>query len=391
MRKILKLTFDAAGSSLRGKPGQVVTRHSSLLLALALAFGLAGCGPSTGAQGEEQAAKPEEAVAEVTVTKVARESISLTLQISGTIAAVPNRDAKVSAQVPGRIAELLANEGDVVEEGHVLARIESEPQRDQERQAQAALEQAKATLENAQLNQQRNETLFQRGIASRKELEDARTQVTVGEAALRQANAALQLARLQVQRTEIHSPLAGVVVKRFLSAGEQVDGTPAQPICEVADLAQVELFASVPGTYLASIHVGQTLPLVSDTFPGRQFQGKVVAISPVVDPATNVGVVRIRFDNPSRALLLGMFLTSRVPLVTHPRALVVPIQALYRNEENAPQVYRVKGEEAEAVAVEPGIETKDKVELLSGVQEGDTVILAGGYGLPEKTKIKIKQ
>jgi membrane fusion protein (multidrug efflux system) len=210
------------------------------------------------------------------------------------------------------------------------------------------------------------------------------------EAGLRQADAALSLAKLQLSRTEVRSPLAGTVVKRLVSGGEQVDGTAATPIFEVANLTEVELFGSVPGVYLGEIRVGQRLSLVTDTFPGKTFSGSVVAISPAVDPATNVGTVRIRASNPAGLLRLGMFVSTQLPLETHANAVVVPSQAVYRDEEGKPQVYRVQGENAEAVPVELGIEAKDRVELLSGVKPGETIILTGGYGLSDKAKVKVK-
>jgi multidrug efflux pump subunit AcrA (membrane-fusion protein) len=71
--------------------------------------------------------------------------------------------------------------------------------------------------------------------------------------------------------------------------------------------------------------------------------------------------------------------------------LVVPKQAIYPDESGEPHVYKVVGDQAESVPVELGVQTKDKVEILSGVKEGDTVIFTGGYGIPEKSKIRVKQ
>src|SRR5207248_1359220 len=125
------------------------------------------------------------------------------------------------------------------------------------------------------------------------------------QAALQQAGASLSLARLQLSRTEVHAPLNGTIVKRFMSDGEQVDGTAASPIFEVADFRQVELFGNVPANYLGRIRTGQILPVSSDAFPGKTLRGRIVAISPAVDPATNVGQVRIRISNPQGQLRLG--------------------------------------------------------------------------------------
>ncbi len=349
-----------------------------------------GCSRKPGADEEEASRNPETVVVEVTVTRVARAEISQTLAVSGTIAALPNQDVRVSALVQGRITAMMVAEGDHVSQGQALAKIDDHSYLDLARQAEASVEQARANFENARLNHTRNENLFQRGIAARKELEDARTQESVSAAALSQAEASLAIARLQVGRTEVRSPLSGTVVKRFTSVGEQVDGTSGQPLFEVANLREAELYGNVPAVYLGRIHVGQELAISTEAFPGRKFAGRVVAISPAVDPSTNVGLVRIRIPNGAGLLRLGMFLSAQVPLETHPNALTLPASAIYRDPQGQPRVYRVSGDTAEAVAVKLAIEAQDRVEVLSGVKEGETVILTGGYGLGDHAKIKVK-
>lgn len=356
---------------------------------LLFAAGLSGC--SHRASGDEDESGSASAVAEVTLTQVQRADIADTLHLTGTIAAPPNQDVRVSSFVPGRVAEMKVAEGDRVTSGQLLAKIDDHIYRDQLSQVAAAEVQAKANLENAKLNLARDEKLFSRGIAARKELEDARTQATVAQAALQQAEAALSLARLQLSRTEIFSPLDGMVVKRFVNVGEQVDGTAAQPLVEVASYAEVELLASVPAAYLARIRIGQTLTISSDAFPGKTFTGRAVAVSPAVDPATNAGLVRVRFANANGLLRLGMVLTAEAPAEKHRGALTVPPQAIYRDERGTARVYKVNGNAAEAVEVQLGIQTQGAVELLSGVQAGDTVILTGGYGLGDKAKVRIKR
>jgi len=349
------------------------------------------CSNKARPESAEDSGNAAAAVTEVTVTRVERADIATTLSVSGTVAALPNQDVRVSSLVPGRVARMMVAEGDHVRAGQDLAKIDDRPYQDQARQVEAAVEQARANLENARLNRDRNENLVQRGIAARKDLEDARTQLRVDEAGLRQAEAALALARLQLTRTEVGSPLDGMVVKRLVSVGEQVDGTAAQPLFEVANVAEVELFGNVPAVYLQKIHVGQTVRIATDALPGKEFSARVVAISPAVDPTTNVGLVRIRIANGAGLLRLGMYLTAPLPLETHSMALVVPPQAVYRDQEGRSLVYRVQGQSAEAVPVKVGIETRERTELLGGVQAGDTVILTNGYGLGEHARIRVKQ
>ncbi len=335
-------------------------------------------------------AKTSEPVPDVTVAKVVRGVIADNLIVNGNLAALPNRDAKVAALVPGRISKVLVIEGDHVTAGEAIAELDSTLLREQERQAEAAVNQAKATVENAKLTAQREEALLGRGVASRKEVEDARTQLAVAQATLQQQEAALATARAQVSRATVHAPFEGTVVKRFAGAGEQVDGTAAQPIVEVAQIDTLELLGTVPASRLGEIR-SEAFTFETNAVPDAKFTARVVSVLPAVDPATNNGTVRIRVDNSKHQLKLGQYLSIDLPLKSSGARLIVPKQAIYPNESGEPNVYKVTGDEAEQVPVQVGIQTKDKAEIVSGVNEGDTVIVSGAYGLPEKAKVHVKQ
>ena len=362
-------------------------RSIAFYAAMISVLSLAACSQPA---SQDSAGNADAVVAEVTLTQVTRADVRQIVTVTGTVAALPNEDVKVSALVPGRIATMTVAEGDAVRVGQVLARIDDRTVRDQLQQAEAAAAQARASLENAKLSRTRNESLFTRGIVARKDLEDARTQESMAAAALQQAEASLEIVHLQVARAQILSPVNGRVVKRFVGVGEQVDGTAAQPVVEVANLSQVELLGNLPAPYLGRIKPGQEVQIENDSQPGKPLKGKVVAISPGVDPTTNVGLVRIRIPNPTGLLRLGMYLSAPITVETHPNALGVPPQAIYRDDQGQARVFRVEKDEATAVPVELGLETSDRVELLSGVKEGDSVILTGGYGLVDKAKVKVK-
>ncbi len=349
---------------------------------------LPGCGKRAADDSQEKSGTP--AVAEVTVTKVRRGLLEQDLFVSGNVAALPNRDAKVAALVGGRIARVLVGEGDRVRAGQPLAELENAPLKDQELQAEAAVVQARANLENARLAAQRNESLLQRGIASRKEVEDSRTQLAVNEATLRQVEATLSNAKTQLARSVVRSPFEGVIVHRFLGAGEQVDGTSSQPIVEIAQLDTLELLGNVPASRLSEVRAGEEFTFQSDAVPDTNLKARVVAILPAVDPATNNGTVRIRIDNRAHRLKLGTFLSVQLPVKQKRPRLIVPRQAIYPDENGEPHVYRVNGDEATFVAVQVGLQTNDQAEILAGVQEGDTIVLSGGYGLAEKSKVHVK-
>jgi len=318
--------------------------------------------------------------------KVARRTLVDELVVRGSIAALPNEDVKVSALVPGRVVSVTIAEGDTVREGQVIAQLDRQPLGDQARQATAVVEQARAQLDNARLNLQRNQQLFARGIAAGKEVEDARTAVASSQAALDQAFAALNIAVRQVERADVQSPINGQVVKRMVSVGEQVDGTAAQPIAEIANLDRVELAANVPAKYLSRIKVGQAAVISSDATAEQVFMGTVIAIAPAVDAATNAALARVRIANAGRALRVGVFAEAHVHLDEHPKALVVPPAALVRDQTGA-AVYVVTGDVAQRTVVTVGLETSDAIEILSGVKDGDTVLTSSVYGLGEKAKV----
>jgi len=363
-------------------------KHFLIALAAILAIAAGGCSKKADSDDETSAKKPA-APTQVTVTKVVRADVSRMLQLSGSVAAVPNRDVKVSAQVPGRVTDLTVAEGDRVSAGQLIAKIDDHSFRDQVLQAEAGVATAQASVDNAMQNLKRNEDLVNRGIAARKDLEDAQKESTTSASELKQAQATLSTARLQLSRTEIHSPMSGTVVKRFISGAEQVDGTAAAPIVEIANLAEVELNANVPASDISRMREGQSIQLTSAAMPDKTYTGKIVGVSLSVDPASNAGLVRIRIPNGKGDLRLGMFLGAQVPVETHAKALTIPPASIYRGEDGNPRVFVVQGDTANVSEIKLGIETPDRAEVVSGVNEGDTIILAGGYGLTDKAKVVV--
>lgn len=337
-------------------------------------------------QGEDEVKPPEVPTITAETAAVTRKTLTEELTVRGTVAAVPNEDVKVSALVAGRVNAVTVAEGDTVRQAQIIAELDRQPLEDQRRQAAASVEQAKAQVENARLNLQRNQQLFERGIAAGKEVEDARAQMAAAQSALEQANAALSTATRNVDRAAVRSPIAGQVVKRMVSVGEQVDGTAAQPIAEIANLDRVELAANVPAEYLPRVKVGQPTTLTTDAFPDRTFTGSVLAIAPAVDAATNAGLVRVRIANAQRSLKVGMFAEAHVRLGLHEKALVVPPSAVVKSGDTA-AVYVVSGEVAQRTAVKIGLQTPDATEIVSGLNEGQTVLTSSVYGLGEKAKL----
>ena len=362
-----------------------VRLHACLLLAGALCLA-AGAGACAKKAADEEIASADVPTITADVGTVARQDLVEPLLVRGSVVAMPNQDVKIAALVAGRIDSMSVAEGDVVQAGQAVAEIDPRPLNDQKRQAAAGVSQAKAAVENAKLNFERTERLFQRGIAAGKEVDDARAQRAAAEAGLEQAAAALDTAERSLSRTHVTTPISGQVVKRLANVGEQVDGTASQPIVEVANLDHVEVSAGIPAEHLGRVKIGQTATLTSDAYADQTFTGQIIAISPAVDAATNTAGARIRLANPGRLLKIGMFVQAQVGLSEHKGVLTVPPGAVAKGEEDA-AVYVLNGDMATRTKVKLGLETSAAVEITDGVKEGQKILTSSVHGLGERARL----
>jgi RND family efflux transporter MFP subunit len=143
----------------------------------------------------------------------------------------------------------------------------------------------------------------------------------------------------------------------------------------------------VPAEQLAHIAVGDRVTIATDAYPERSFEGRIVAVAPAVDPATNTTLVRMRVENPEHLLKVGMFAEARVRLAEHTDALLVPAAALSRDEESGAAVYVVDGDTATRTPIKTGLEEDGNVEVLSGVEESQSILTTGVHGLGDSVKI----
>ncbi|HEY3132324.1 MAG TPA: efflux RND transporter periplasmic adaptor subunit [Acidobacteriota bacterium] len=360
----------------------------ALLLILSICLGTACSKRAESAESEtEKASVPTVRVKVATAT---RGSIEETVQIPGTIAALPNQDVKVSSLVAGRILEVRVAEGEMVRKGQLIARIDSTTYGQQRDQARASLQQAEANLESARKDAARNRSLYEKGIAAGKEVQDSEAQVRVTQAEVEKMKAALETAQLQVARTQIYVPISGIVLHRLLSTGEQVSGTASDPILEVANLDVVEMEARIPSRYLGRARAGQKLRVTTQSFSGQLFQGDIIAIGGAVDPATDTVQVRLRVQNSGNRLKIGMFGQGELAVQRHSDTTLVPASALVK-AENEMRVYVVQGDMATKKTVQVGIQNHDQVEILSGLTAGEKVLTSGNYGLEDKAHVVIEK
>lgn len=215
------------------------------------------------------------------------------IEVRGTVAPLPDRDADVSPQVVGRILRVEVREGDTVTAGQIVARIDDAPLVDAAHQADAALARARAEHQNAQTTLARVRRVFEHGIAARQEVDDAAAKEASAKAAEIETEAAARQAHRQIDRATVHSPLKGVVLKVHRKSGELVDGTPATPVVEIADTSELELVANVPAQDLVRLRRGAAATLKFAAMPEHEFKASVARVAPSVDRTTGIGTVRI--------------------------------------------------------------------------------------------------
>ncbi len=337
----------------------------------------------------------------VQIARVVREDVEDALEISGVLHPLPGRDVKLGALSAGRVAEVRVSEGDAVQKGDLLLRLERTPLADAVAQAEANVAQARAQLELARKKLKSAEAAFDAGVAARQEVEDARAAQVSAESALRSANAAASTAYNELARSELRAPFDGWVAQVSVAAGEQVDAS-GKPLVEVVDNTALELRGGVPSQAAAQVRPGMQADVQLQETAGGAVPGTVIAVAPVVDAATGLVTIRIRVDNPGARIKAGTPARARIVVgrraaaLTIPRSAVVPLQ----QGESAPAAAELStgaaGYAVEKVdddgrvhrqQVTLGASAGDRVEVRSGLSEGDRVVAQGAYALPDGTPV----
>ena len=275
-------------------------------------------------------------------------------------------------EVTGRIAEIRFREGQQVAKGTVLVRLDDSV-------TKADSEQARANLWLAKSKSARAAELHQKGFVSAQAKDDA-------EGAMRVAEATLQSADARLAKMDIKAPFSGVIGLRQVSVGDYVkDG---QDMVNLEAIETLKVDFKVPETFLRQVQVGQAMQIMLDAIPGQTYEGKVLAINPLVDAAGRSVVIRAQIRNSNVALRPGMF--ARVRLLTDLKAdsLVVPEQALVPQGEDQ-FVFKVVDGRAQRVRVEIGQRREGRVEILRGIAADDVVVTAGHLKIRDGSAVRI--
>jgi len=327
---------------------------------------------------------------------------------------VAQRKAAVSSKATGRIEHLYVEEGKFVKQGDVVAQLENNDLEAALEEAQAGLKvsradlnNADAELEDATLNFNRQKSLKESGSVSEQAFDSAEARYKKAKAAHRsarfrvdKAEAAVKVTEVNLDQSYIRAPFDGVILTKSAEEGEVVAPMGASlnakaSVVSMADMGSLMVEVDVSESSLEKVEIGGPAEIRLDAFPNDRFEGTVYMIVPTADRSKATVLAKIKFDKISGKVLPEM--SAKVAFLSRPLKtdenmpfLGVPTSAILKN--GASQiVYRVLDGRAQANPVDAGPSWGEITEILSGLKEGDVIVLKPGPLLTDGRRIKIKE
>ena len=377
-------------------------RTPALLALVANGLLLCSCSSNSAKDGPDPALLPTVAAA-----KVHRADLTRALAVTAEFR--PFQEIDVHAKVAGYVKRIYVDVGDRVKEGQLIAVLEIPELQDEVQTAEASvsksqeeIRRAQADLERAQSAHEVAHLAYSRladvsktrpGLVAQQEIDDALGRDRVAEAQVATAKASLSAAQQQLRvaqadrekvRTlfayaQIKAPFTGVVTKRYADTGSMIQTgissqTQSMPLVTLAQENLLRLVIPIPESAVTKIRLGSPVE-VSVSALGKKFQGKVARFADQVDMATRTMHTEVDVPNPTGELVPGMYASASLVLNDERNALAVPVQALTRGEDHVTVLLIDKQNKLQERPVQTGIETPDQVEIVSGLSDGDLVVV----------------
>ncbi len=291
---------------------------------------------------------------------------------SGTAPIEAFADAIVIAKVGGEVREILAEEGDDVSSGQVLARLDGDRLRLEKQQVEA-------NLRKLQRDYQRNVDLEDKGLISEGDFEKIRYE-------LQALQAAFDLATLELGYTEIRAPIDGVISERFIKVGNTIDTN--EQTFEVTSLEPLIAYLHVPEREYRRIKPGQKATIDVDALSDASFEAVVARKSPIVDPETGTFKISIEVSDASRRLKPGMFGRIGIVIDMHANALQIPRSAIVESAGQS-SVFVVSEGVVERRTISTGYAESGRIEILRGLGSTDEIVVVGQTSLKDGSKITV--
>ena len=335
-------------------------KHFTLL---ATALLLASCGGNRTADEQYQDEATDAVL--VRVQTVVEEPVDQLIELTGNVEA--NRTNHIIPTIPGRIDEIRVEVGNTVRRGQLLVRMD-----------RTNLVQAELQLENAERELGRVAELHKSGSATQQQLDQLTSQVDVLRETVRNLR----------ENTELTSPIDGVVVARFFDAMNIFGGT--SPILTVMQLSPVRVMISIPEMHFPRVRAGMEVRVRIDTYPDREFTGRVNIVHPTIDLMSRTFRVEVTIPNADLAIRPGMFARVELNFGAVDHVMVPDIAVMRQQGTNTRFVFTVEDGQARRREVQLGRLIDNRFEVLSGIESGAVVVTAGQSRLLDQTVVEIE-
>jgi membrane fusion protein (multidrug efflux system) len=283
-----------------------------------------------------------------------------------------DESVQISSEIAGRIAEISFEEGETVEAGAVLVRLD-------DALAKAELADAQARFELASANNQRASQLSRSGNVTEKAIDEATASLAI-------ARAALELQKVRLAKHVIRAPFAGRVGLRRVSPGSYL--AVASPIVNLEKTDRLKVDFKLPEVYLSSLAIGQTVDMTVDAMPGRTFEGTIYAIDPQVDVNGRALRLRAWTPNPDYALRPGLFVRIDVRGAQSREVIMIPESAVVPKAGET-FAFRIENGRAVEARIKLGARKGEEVEVLEGLEPDVLVVVAGQQKLRSGSQVEI--
>ncbi len=344
-----------------------LNRFGPAMIACALLLG--ACGQD---EQESKVTGEEEETAPVPVEVSTPTRGDILAVYSGTAPIEALAEADVIAKVSGEVRSILAEEGDTVKKGQILARLDGD-------MLKLELSESEANLRKLQRDYERNVDLKDKGLISTGDFDKIKYEMEALEASF-------NLASLELDYTQIRAPIAGVISERFAKIGNTISAGAA--MFRVTSLDPLVAYLHVPEREYRHIAKGQPVAIEIDALQGQRLLAAVTRISPIVDPETGTFKITIEIVDEDRRIKPGMFGRIGIVYDTHENALQIPRSAILEDSGTA-SVFVVEDNKAVRRAIQTGYGQSGMVEVIDGLFDDDRVITIGQNGLKEDAVVTV--
>jgi len=308
------------------------------------------------------------------IVEVGNTEVRKLLALSGALRAV--NQAAVKAKVAGDITEVLVREGEAVQAGQVLIKMDSSDYLARQAQAKGALAAAQGQMEIARLARDNNKAMLEKSFISKNAYDNTNNQYAIALANVDSAKGALTVAQKALADTVIRAPISGTISNRMVQPGEKI--SPDNRLLDVVDLRMLEMEAPVPTQDIASIKIGQAVQLKIEGVP-EVVDGKVVRINPATTAGSRSIMAYVQVANPDTILRAGMFGEAQLVIDKKAEVLSVPETAIQYEGEQA-FVYAIENNVLQQKPVKLGLrgesQGKPVVEVISGLAPQAKIVKA---------------